>query len=251
VKLELIGQLRCPYCTGKFSLIKNMGSCGDRITYGLIECNCFEFPIVDGVLLLSLTKGYGGSEDILIPYESFLAASITYIKADDLQGLRLWIEKNAPAVGQLMFQEDLSFTDFDVEYTREYNTNNAKFLDAQKTQYGVVGVPINEHGESIYPQSFEDMLYRKMGRGGNYYVKRYFDPSVAVTRNFLLNNKPADYLLSMCFGHGVFENIAREHIPSGKIINLDAQLINIFMVKRFIYPDRSYICHNLYFPPAF
>jgi hypothetical protein len=129
-----------------------MGSCGDRITYGLIECIYFEFPIVDGVLLLSLTKGYGGSEDILISYESFLAASITYIKADDLQGLQLWIEKNAPAVGQLMFQEDLSFTDFDVEYTREYNTNNAKFLDAQKTQYGVVGetlgdgVPINEHG---------------------------------------------------------------------------------------------------------
>jgi SAM-dependent methyltransferase len=257
MKYDLIGQLRCPYCTGKFSLVKDLKSCGDRVVFGMVECNCFEFPIVDGVLLLSLTKGYGGSEDILIPYESFLAASITHIKAGDLEGLQVWIEKNAPAIGQLMYQEDLSFIDFDVKYTRDYNTNNAQFLEAQKRQYGVVGeslgdgVPIDEKGESVYPQSFEDMLYRKMGRGGNYYVKRYFDPSVSVTRNFLLNNKPTDYLLSMCFGQGVFENIAREHIPVGKMINLDAQLINIFLVKRFIYPDGVYICHNLYFPLPF
>lgn len=257
MKYDLIEKMCCPYCTGSYKLVKNLKQTGNRINYGLVECNCFEFPIVDSVLLLSLTKGYGGSEDDLFPYEAFLAAAITYIKQDDLAGLQGWIEEKIPALADLIYKDDIDFVNYDVNYTKHYNTYNCEFLHEQKKKFDVVGetigqgVPVDSSGQSLYPESFEDMLYRKMGDGGNYYVKRYFDPSVSVTRNFLLNNPPEDYLLSLCFGHGVFENIARDHVDSDKMISLDAQLINIYLVKRFINPNGIYICHNLYFPLPF
>ena len=255
---NLLDQLRCPYCTGNFTLTINLKSHKDRVLYGSVECNCFEFPIIDGVLLLSLTQGYGGSEGKLIPYESFMAAVIVFIHTGDLDGLRAWIEKNSPILAQLIYREELSFVDFNIAYTRQFHTHNARYLDEQKRQYGVVGeslgegaLPADEQGESVYPKTFEDMLYRKMASGGNFYAKRYFDSSMSVTRNFLLHNKPDDYLLSLCFGQGVFESVAREHVPADKMISLDAQLINIFITKRFIHPDGLYICHDLYFPLPF
>jgi ubiquinone/menaquinone biosynthesis C-methylase UbiE len=254
---DLLKELRCPYCTGEFNLTIDLKPDGDHVHYGSVECNCFEFPIVDGVLLLSLTQGYGGSEDKLFPYESFLAAVIAFIHTNNLAGLEAWIRQHSPILGQLMYDEDLSFADFNVEFTRQFNTHNVHYLDEQKRQYGVIGqakgegLPLDEKGESIYPQNFEDMLNQKMASGGNFYIKRYFDSSVSVTRNFLLNNKPNDYLLSLCFGQGVFENVAREHIAADKLISIDAQLINIFMTKRFIHPEGQYICHDLYFPLPF
>ncbi len=257
MNLELIGRMRCPYCTGCFTLSKENKSAGDRILYGLIECHCFEFPIVDGVLLLSLTKGYGGSEDKLIPYEPFMAAAIQYIKEDDLPGFEAWIKEKSPILSKLLFDNTLSYTEFNVEYSRDYNTHNIEFLEEQVNEYKVVGekrgegVPVNKSGQSLYPQSYEDMILCKLGRGGNYYVKRYFDPSVSVTRNFLLNNMPDDYLLSLCIGQGILENIAADHFSSDKLISMDAQLINLFIVKRFVHQEGLYICHNLYFPLPF
>ncbi len=65
---SLIADMRCPYCGGTFAVVEGETGSGERIEWGLLRCRCFEFPVVDGVLLLSLAKGYGGPEDELHPY---------------------------------------------------------------------------------------------------------------------------------------------------------------------------------------
>src|SRR5947207_2570257 len=99
---ELLACMRCPYCNGDFTLSKCVRSDANRIQYGLIECRCFRFPIVDGVLLLSLAKGYGGAEEELQPYAPLLVAAITFLENDDVEGLEQWMSRHIPLAFQLL-----------------------------------------------------------------------------------------------------------------------------------------------------
>jgi hypothetical protein len=68
----------------------------------LLECRCFIFPVVDGVLLLSLAKGYGGAEEALQPYVPLRAAAIEYLQRDDVAGLQSWIRRHIPLAALLI-----------------------------------------------------------------------------------------------------------------------------------------------------
>ncbi|MGH7343095.1 MAG: hypothetical protein ACREKH_21625, partial [Candidatus Rokuibacteriota bacterium] len=68
--------IRCPYCLDRFTVSAACEQRGERLIYGLIKCSCFEFPVLDGTLLLALTKAYGGAEESLAPYVAIQAAAI-------------------------------------------------------------------------------------------------------------------------------------------------------------------------------
>lgn len=85
----LLRDLVCPYCNGSFTVANGVETDADRLRYALVECRCFKFPIVDGVLLLSLTKAYGGAEEELQPYVPLQIAAIEFLGRGDARGLRL------------------------------------------------------------------------------------------------------------------------------------------------------------------
>src|SRR4051794_35463275 len=94
--------MRCPYCGGAFEISADVRGDAERLEYGLLRCRCFEFPVVDGVLLLSLAKGYGGPEDDLFPYVPLQVASIDYIRDGDIAGLHAWIGRHLPHIVPLL-----------------------------------------------------------------------------------------------------------------------------------------------------
>ncbi len=112
MKRELVDQMRCPYCLGHFTIAQEHGEDGDRIKWGLLRCRCFEFPVVDGVLLLSLVKGYGGSEETLAPYVPLQVAAIEYIREGDIAGLQRWISRHLPLLHRLISSDHVDYLTF-------------------------------------------------------------------------------------------------------------------------------------------
>jgi hypothetical protein len=85
MRRELISKMLCPYCLGRFRVTHSTEESAGQIRWALLRCRCFEFPIVDGVLLLSLAKqGYGGAEEVLAPYVPLQVAAIEYLRADEI-----------------------------------------------------------------------------------------------------------------------------------------------------------------------
>src|ERR1043165_6056425 len=102
MKRALIADLKCPYCGGGFQISSEAEGDAERLGYGLLRCRCFEFPVVDGVLLLSLAKGYGGPEEELQPYAPLQVAAITYLQKKDVAGLRGWLRRHLPLAAELL-----------------------------------------------------------------------------------------------------------------------------------------------------
>src|ERR1043166_703409 len=102
MKRALIADLQCPYWGGKFEISSESEGDAERLSYGLLRCRCFEFPVVDGVLLLSLAKGYGGPEEELQPYAPLQVAAITYLQKKDVDGLRAWLRRHLPLAAELL-----------------------------------------------------------------------------------------------------------------------------------------------------
>ena len=108
---ELIAKLVCPYCTEKFRLASGADVKNGRVSYGVLSCDCFDFPIVDSVLMLGLITGFGGAQEHVQPYTPLQAAALHYLKSGDVAGLRGWIKKNIPLIS-LLWRDDITYTEF-------------------------------------------------------------------------------------------------------------------------------------------
>ena len=118
MRRTLLERMTCPYCLGRFAIVRDVGADATRIRWGLVQCSCFTFPIVDGVLLLSLAKGYGGSEEALEPYTALQVAAIEFLGASDVAGIRAWIGRHIPLLDLLISPAALAYLDFMRELNR-------------------------------------------------------------------------------------------------------------------------------------
>src|SRR5436305_535759 len=130
----------CPYCGGPFTVTRPVDADDERVRYGLVECRCFAFPVVDGVLLLSLAKGYGGAEEALQPLVPLQVAAIRHLEADDVDGLRSWIRRHAPLAADLIDGTDETYLDFWARLQRELDVHVDAYLE-DYGKYEVVGTP--------------------------------------------------------------------------------------------------------------
>jgi hypothetical protein len=261
MRRELISQMVCPYCLGRFSVTHSMEESGEgRINWALLRCRCFEFPVVDGVLLLSLAKGYGGSEEVLAPYVPLQVAAFEYLRADDLAGLRGWIERHVPLLHRLIGPQPIDYLSFSKELNARLWPQVEKDLFAWN-DYEVLG----RRGALKHRRGLVNTLATtRIGYGvmrarrwlsphvwTTFYLTRFVSNELAGLRTRLRNIRINGPLLSLCCGHGPFELLLSGRTPKVPVVSIDGQVLNLFVVKRFIAPDSSYICHDLQFALPF
>ena len=138
MRRELIDQMKCPYCLGHFDVAHEHEKDAEHIKWALLRCRCFEFSVVDGVLLLSLMKGYGGSEETLAPYVPLQVAAIEYIRAGDIAGLRRWIARHIPLIHRLISPDHVDYLGFSRDLNARLWPEVEKDLFAWN-RYGVIG----------------------------------------------------------------------------------------------------------------
>ena len=260
MRRELISQMVCPYCQGRFSVTHSLEESAGCIKWALLRCRCFEFPVVDGVLLLSLAKGYGGSEEVLAPYVPLQVAAFEYLRADDLAGLRRWIERHVPLLHRLIGPQPVDYLSFSKELNARlwpqvekdlFAWNDYEVLGrrgALKRERGLVNTLATTwigYGVMRARRQFSPHVWT------TFYLTRFVSNELASLRTRLRNVRIDGPLLSLCCGHGPFELLLSGRTPKVPVVSMDGQVLNLFVVKRFIAPDSNYICHDAQFALPF
>jgi SAM-dependent methyltransferase len=259
---ELIAKLVCPYCLEKFRLASGAEVKDGRVTYGLLSCPCFDFPIVDSVLMLGLTKGLGGAEEHVQPYVPLQAAALHYLKSGDVVGLRGWITKNIPLIS-LLWRDDITYTEFlkarnkrvmpyvirDLQRAsrfdflgwrgeREVRSDKGLLLRVLETRLGSAAAAA---WRTLKPEGIES----------DFFYSRFTHVDAPQMEKLLTSVAVDGPILSLCCGHGSFETVAKWRWPNAEIVSVDGQFLNVLAVQKFFNPTGDFICHNLELPFPF
>lgn len=233
MKKETIRNMICPYCLGSFSIVTVIKGSPTRVEYGLVKCGCFEFPIIEGVLMLALSKGYGGAEEYLQPYVAIQAAAITMIKRSDINSFKVWIRNTAPLVARLCsFGESYcTYGEYIAYYDRQLRRAIVSYLRSE-SKYVVLG-----------GRTSHELNHTKLC--DNWYYSRFITPRAARLRHQVFSAIAKGRILSLCCGHGIVEHHLSGHVRGSEIVSIDGQLINLLIVRKFINPCGDFICHDL------
>ena len=247
---KLIADMNCPYCAGTYKIARECQGDDQRIRYGLLECRCFQFPIVDGVLLMSLNKGYGGAEEVLQPYVPLQMAAIQHLLKDDVAGLLAWMRRHVPLAAELIEGRAGAYLPFYARMNHMLEISEGEYL-AEASRYEVVGYkrPLYELRKWI-----RRLNLRKTDVGSlltTYFISRFFAPRVN-TLAMQLGQLPLDgRILSLCCGQGIFENLVAADGRNRELVCLDGQFLNLLITRQYVAPNASYICHDVTFPLPF
>jgi hypothetical protein len=257
VQINVLTGMQCPYCGGAFRVARAVSRGEDRLDYGLVECRCFSFPVVDGILLLSLAKGYGGAEEALQPLVALQVAAVRFLEQDDVAGLRTWIRHHAPFVADLIDGTSEPYLTFAARLDRALQRQVRAFLDASG-RYEVVGTPrsrarwLAKRAVAAIERRRSAAEAEPLPTPADYYRARYCSPRVNALAVQLGVLPTARRLLSLCCGHGVFENVLRARGQEPEmVVSLDAQLLNLLITRRYADHGGSYVCHDVQFPLPF
>jgi SAM-dependent methyltransferase len=265
MKRELIAELRCPYCGSRFQASSEARGDAERIHYGLLKCRCFEFPIVDGILLLSLAMGHGGPSESLHPYVPLQVAAIEFLGQQDVEGLLDWMRRHMPLVTELLEggPEQTYIT-----YCTRMGDIHAKHVDQYLREVGrheVVGYP-NANEPTSRLRRLRGVLQHELGRDLkpaaptrseelerllDYYAARFYSPRVNALALRLSHLQWGRRVLSLCCGHGVFENLLPLVGADLDIICVDGQFANLLLTRRYNCRNGNYIVHDVQFPLPF
>jgi SAM-dependent methyltransferase len=262
VRQELIAKLVCPYCLEKFELASNAVVKDGRVSYGLLSCDCFDFPIVDSVLMLGLSNGHPGAEEHLQPYTPLMAAALHYLKSGDVAGLRSWIEKHVPLIAML-WRDDITYTEF--AKARNKKVMPYVISDLQKASrfdfLGFRGERELRDDKALQLRVLETRVgsiaagaYRKLKPAGiesDFFYSRFTRVDAPQMEKLLDSVIIDGPILSLCCGHGVFEAVAKWRYPNAEIVSVDGQFLNLLAVRKFFNPTGDFICHDLQLPFPF
>ena len=256
---SLLPLLRCPYCGGAMHLKREVESDSERVRYGLLACRCFEFPIVNGIPLLSLAKGYGGAEEELQPYVPLQVAAINHLRRNDVAGLRAWIAEHMPLAAALMEGRFGNYLEFSAAMSAQLDGAIGRYLDhykdlgmhrrpgwrglARKVYQGYLGMRNATRSYSL-PSAERAQL-------DSYFVSRFFAPRVNALALELEQLPLEGRLLSLCCGQGVFENLLLNLGRRPTLVSIDGQFLNLLSTQQFIHPQGVYFCHDVQFPLPF
>lgn len=265
MKREWIAQLRCPYSGGPLHISKEVSGDAERLHYGLLASRSFEFPVVDGILLLSLSKGYGGAEEELQPYVPLQVAAIKYLEQSNVDGLRGWIRRHLPLAAQLLDGSREAYLPFIARMALEQDRVTSEYL-IQNSRFEFLGYPPPARRRDRLLGSARHYRRQQRARAAaaqrnprdwelqqlqSYYVERFFAPRVNALALQLGSLPLQGQLLSLCCGHGVYENLINLHGAGDRLLSIDGQFLNLLITRRYVHPQGSYICHDLQFPFPF
>jgi SAM-dependent methyltransferase len=259
---ELIAKLVCPYCLEKYELASGAVVKNGRVTYGVLSCGCFDFPIVDSVLMLGLTTGFGGAQEHVQPYTPLQAAALHYLKSGDVAGLRGWIKKNIPLI-TLLWRDDITYTEFLKARNKKVWSYIIRDL-REASRYGFVGFRGERElrdDKGLQLRVLETWLgstaaiaWRKLkpeAIESDFYYSRFTHNDAALLEKLLASVAVDGPILSLCCGHGIFELVAKWRWPNAEIVSIDGQFLNLLAVRKFFNPTGDFICHDLQLPLPF
>lgn len=218
--LHLVDELRCPYCESGLRIVKSVPH---NLTAGVLSCDCYDYPVVDGIPVI---------RQIGPPASSRNEASERILNGD-IAGARAWLRGagRAPAVASPL------------SLLRRMARVPGKLAKA---------VGLGKEAESSAPigaKGFEGHLHATRSTGyAHYLFQRFANPSIlgAIPPLMVLGQycvgTPRGRLLELLSGTGHASAIVRAAYPGIEVVLTDIDFVNLEIARRYLSPGTPALC---------
>ena len=227
-----VGTLTCPYCRSHLEVLERVPSSGTTFETGIARCSCYEYPIVDGVIVLRQTSGPADTED----------PAVAALRRNDVTAARTRLEQagsmvatDGPAPSR---RAELARRVRDVVERRRRGRGPATAIEGDTA--------LQQDLRAARPRGFADYLYL-----------RYANPSFAAAVPLLAALEVVDAtdrrprVLDLACGIGHSTAMLRALFPEWCIVAMEPDFVNLQLLHRHFDQRALRICADAEVPLPF
>lgn len=236
---DALAWMTCPYCRGRLDFESIAPATGD---HGIARCDCYRYPIVDGILVV---RQLSGRSDTVDP-------AVEALSAGNVDAARALLRRHASMVGRVADSTRLERAMSAVRWaTRAANESVARRRGhgqiASHTDRRGGSAPVRDALEAARPGGFAAYLFQ-----------RYANPSFAAALPALAalgpiadrEVRPPRVLDLACgAGHSTFALTAL--FPGADIIAVDPDFVNLELLQQHFAPGAVCVCADAELPLPF
>jgi SAM-dependent methyltransferase/uncharacterized protein YbaR (Trm112 family) len=242
--IEFLRTLSCPYCRSALEVVSSSSDGSTAIDHGIVRCACYEYPIVDGILVLRQTSG---PSDTIDP-------AVVELRAGSVERARTVLIERASMVPRSSDREGArrvpSVRATASGLRRRLGTVGHRLTrrSRQAVSTDEASTPIREDLDRLRPGGFADYLFQ-----------RYANPSfvAAVPVMAVLEAiesgeaRPSATVLDLGCGAGHSTAMMKALFPSLSFVAADPDFVNLHLLRRQFADDATCICIDAELPLPF
>lgn len=233
MKPAFLASLCCPYCRSDLEIGAALATTPDTLRTGTLRCDCYEYPVVDGIPVLRQLSGISDAKD----------PAVELLKQGQVASAR----SHLFAVGSMVPPARNGAV---VSTVRDLLRQGRAALRAKQSD------PAVERQDGGLWQALENL---RPGGFANYLYLRYANPSfiAAVAAMSALESVEEEagersrWLLDLGCGTGHSTAMLAAMYPSLPIVAADPDFVNLHILQRFFAPEAEAICVDAELPLPF
>lgn len=214
---SLLASLRCPYCGEPFRT-QSIDS-GDAVRFGVLECACCNYPVVEGIPILQQIDG--------------LDRIVERVRSRDLGGALLW-----------------ALDAFRVQWAHRTRAHRLLYLRNCAALASRLDISFEAAAHLVRrPKVFADYLVHR-------YANPSFLAALGVLGVFArtvasgAQGRPG-VILEVACGAGHASYVLRSCEPDVEIVSTDQDFVNVYLARRFLGSRASHLCLDAQLPNPF
>lgn len=230
----LLPALRCPCCGSGFAVSLDLSGTAEGLGDGLLACDCYEYPVVQGIAVLRQIS----------PVASMRNIAVEHLRAGDVEGALHWLLDMGSAQGVLD----------PVLVARRFDS----FPFVRRLRRLVGGDAPAGMARITRLESFAQVLYASRPAGyADYLYHRFANPSLlgAIAPLLVLGEacrrSPRARLLDILCGTGHSSSTVAALCPGVDVIMADFDFVNLYIARRFLVPSATALCVDAELPLPF
>jgi len=229
----LLDALRCPYCSGEFTVTHGNVS-GDNWDYGVLSCYCEQYPVVAGIPVIR--KGVIGNNG-----ETIQAVSQLILSGKHQDALLATLMPPAPASAQLApaWLEQLP----QVKGMWRLKGLFGRFAISRWTERVQTLLADGPIGKTA--KDYVDVCFGVRGneKSYDYFMNRFGQPRQLVALSLMtLIESPRKPVLDFGCGFGHLTSHLVRRVGHQSIIGADRDFIRLYVAKNILAPEALYVC---------
>lgn len=232
----LLEDLRCPCCGAKFEVAVECVASGDHLNAGVLACDCYEYPVVEGIAVLRQMS----------PVSSTRNEAVVLLRKGDSNGALAWLLEfgsapgvSTPRTSQSVRLESIPFLGYLLGRLSQGRTTSA-LEDLSRIDDFEAAL------RAIRPRGYSDYLYQ-----------RFANPSLlgAIPPLLVLGDacrrSGRGRLLDLLCGTGHSSSTVAALCPGVDVVMADFDFVNLYIAKRFLSPTATALCVDAEIPLPF
>lgn len=224
MKMDFLKSLHCPYCASTFQVSACLSGSGMEVSWGIVECACARYPIVEGILALSAPNHAIVGEAVL---------SLERKRPKDALLALLEPQTAFSRISRAIKAADIPLATV-VEWTRlKYRHRRLSKIIKALSFAGAVSAIRNASGAGYF---------------GYRYVYSSFIAALPLISLISLVKGP---VLEIGSGMGHLGFYIHSLYPDRSIVMTDFSFLNLYLSRKFFVPQAEYVCLDANAPLPF